>query len=101
MDSFNAKIYSMDENDSYLSSNVLNSISNSCNNYLENVLLDYLYKTSIDFKSDINGIGKYALSSFYTNTEFKNYNWVDNYVNSTFKVNINTTVNSGFLLNKT
>ena len=99
--SFNAKIYSMDENDSYLSSNVLNSISNSCNNYLENVLLDYLYKTSIDFKSDINGIGKYALSSFYTNTEFKNYNWVDNYVNSTFKVNINTTVNSGFLLNKT
>ena len=83
------------------SSNVLNSISNSCNNYLENVLLDYLYKTSIDFKSDINGIGKYALSSFYTNKEFKNYNWVDNYMNSTFKVNINTTVNSGFLLNKT
>lgn len=99
--SFNAKIFSMDENDSYLSSNVLNSISNSCNNYLENVLLDYLYKTSIDFKSDINGFGKYALSSFYTNKEFKNYNWVDNYVNSTFKVNINTTVNSGFLLNKT
>ena len=33
--------------------------------------------------------------------QFKNYNWVDNYVNSTFKVNINTTVNSGFLLNKT
>ena len=30
--SFNAKIFSMDENDSYISSNVLNSISNSCNN---------------------------------------------------------------------
>lgn len=98
---FNAKIYSMDENASYLNPDVLASLSNTCNRYLEDVLLGYLYKTSVEFKSDINGIGKYALSDFFTNTEFKNYNWVDNYVNSTFKVTVNTTVDSGFLLNKT
>ncbi len=98
---FNAKVYSMDENASYLNHDVLTSLSNTCNRYLEDVLLSYLYKTSVEFKSDINGIGKYALSNFSTNTEFKNYNWVDNYVNSTFKVTVNTTVDSGFLLNKT
>ena len=98
---FNAKVYSMDENASYLNPDVLASLSNTCNRYLEDVLLSYLYKTSVEFKSDISGIGKYALSNFSTNTEFKNYNWVDNYVNSTFKVTVNTTVDSGFLLNKT
>lgn len=98
---FKAKIYSMDENASYLNPDVLTSLSNTCNRYLEDVLLNYLYKTSVEFKSDINGIGKYALSNFSTNTEFKNYNWVDNYMNSTFKITINTTVDSGFLLNKT
>ena len=99
--SFNAKIYSMDENSSYLNNDFLESISYTCNRYLEDILLSYLYKTSVEFKSDINGIGKYALSNFSTNTEFKDYNWVDNYVNSTFKVTVNTTVDSGFLLNKT
>ena len=99
--SFNAKIYSMDEDKNYLDSDFLDSLSNTCNIYLENVLLNYLYKTSLEFKSDISGIGKYALSNFYTTDEFKDYNWVDNYMNSTFKVTIDTTIDSGFLLNKT
>ena len=99
--SFYAKMYSMDENTSYLNPNAIESISNICNKYLEDVLLSYLYKTSVEFKSDINGIGKYALSEFFTNNEFTNYNWVNNYTNSTFKVTVNTTVSSGFLLNKT
>ena len=99
--SFYAKMYSMDENTSYLNPNAIESISNICNKYLEDVLLSYLYKTSVEFKSDINGIGKYALSCFKTNEEFCNYNWRDNYMNSTFKVTINSTIDSGLLLNKT
>lgn len=98
---FSAKIYSMNKNSSYLDKDVLSTIANSCNKYLENVLSEYLYKTSLDLKSDINGLGKYSLSNFKTNTEFKNYNWMENYVNSTFKVNVNTIVDSGFLLNQT
>lgn len=99
--SFNAKIYSMDEKDNYLEPGILTTLSNTCNTYLENILLNYLYKTSVEFKSDISGIGKYALSNFYTTDKFKDYNWVDNYMNSTFKVTIDTTIDSGFLLNKT
>lgn len=99
--SFNAKIYSMDEDKNYLDSDFLDSLSNTCNIYLENVLLNYLYKTSLEFKSDISDIGKYALSNFSTTSEFKDFNWSNNYMNSTFNVNINTTIDSGFLLNKT
>ena len=91
----------MDENSSYLNQDTLTAISNSCSNYMQNVLLNFLYKTSIEFKSDINGFGKYALSDFSTNIDFKNYDWRNSYVNSVFDVNVNTTVNSGFLLNKT
>ncbi len=98
---FSAKIYSMNKSSNYLDKDVLSTVSNSCNKYLENILSEYLYKTSLDLKSDINGLGKYSLSNFKTNTEFKNYNWMENYINSTFKVNVNTIVDSGFLLNQT
>ena len=98
---FNAKIYSIDENSDYLNSNRLSAIETSCNKYLENIISDYLYKTSLVFKSDINGLGKYALLRFRTNSDFTNYNWTENYKNSTFKVNVETNVDSGLFLNNT
>lgn len=98
---FSGKIYSMSKNSEYLDIDVLNSISNSCNNYLEGQFYNYLYKTSSVFESDINNFGSYALSKFFTTTEFEKYNWLDNYKNSTFKVEIDTIIDSGFLLTKT
>ena len=98
---FSGKIYSMKRGSQYLDSDVLNSISNSCNSYLESQFSSYLYKTSTDFKSDINGLGSYVLSKFSTTTEFNNYNWLENYKNSTFDIKINTVIDSGFLLTQT
>lgn len=98
---FSGKIYSMSRGSQYLDPNVLDSISNSCNSYLESQFSSYLYKTSTVFESDINGLGSYALSKFVTTTEFNNYNWLDNYKNSTFDVDINTIIDSGFLLTQT
>lgn len=98
---FSGKIYSMHKGSEYLNTDVLNSISNSCNSYLESQFSSYLYKTSSIFESDINGFGLYALSKFTTSTEFNNYNWLDNYKNSTFDVDINTVIDSGFLLTQT
>ena len=91
----------MSKGSQYLNPDVLNSISNSCNNYLEKQFSNYLYKTSTVFESDINGIDSYALSKFTTTTEFDNYNWLDSYKNSTFEVEINTVMDSGFLLTQT
>lgn len=98
---FSGKIYSMNKGSEYLNTDVLNSISNSCNGYLESQFSSFLYKTSSIFESDINGFGLYALSKFTTSTEFNNYNWLDNYKNSTFDVDINTVIDSGFLLTQT
>lgn len=98
---FSGRIYSMSENSKYLSSEVLDSISNSCNSYLESVFSDYLYKTAKDFNSDINGLGKYALKNFFTTTQYEDYNWQENYKNSFFDVKVNTSVKSGMLITET
>ena len=39
---FTGRIYSMEANSDYLSSEMLNLISNSCNSYLESIITDYL-----------------------------------------------------------
>lgn len=98
---FGAKVYSVTENSDYLDSSSLTAISNSCNKYLISVLTDYLYKTSQVFESDINGLGKYVLDDFITCEDFENYNWLDNYVNSSFDVTVDTDIDSGVLLTKT
>ncbi len=97
---FTARIYSMSDNAKYLTNDVLESISNSCNNYLESVFSDYLYKTSKEFGSDINGFGNYALGNFLTRQEFVDYNWLENYKNAFFDVHIDTSVKSGMLINE-
>lgn len=98
---FTGKIYSMSSNAKYLEPDTLNNISESCNKYLESVFTDYLYKTSKEFKSDINGMGKYALNNFFTTQDFDNYNWSNNYQNAFFKVEVDTSVKSGMLITET
>lgn len=98
---FSGRIYSMKENLRYLDTNVLNSISKAANNYMENLLTQYLYKTSIEFKSDINGIGKYCLQNFLTIDEFENFDWKNNYANSAFSVSVDAEIESGFLITET
>ena len=99
--SYLARIYSINSNNNYLNNNVLSNISSSCNSYLESIFSNYLYKTSKEFKSDINEFGKYALSKFWTTEEFENYNWLENYKNATFDIEINTNVESSILLTET
>lgn len=99
--SFTAQIYSMSENSKYLSPDVLDSISNSCNSYLESMLLNYLYKTSKDFKSDINGFGNFATKNFTTTSEYETYNWLESYKDAFFDISVQTSVKSGMLINET
>ena len=95
------RIYSMANNANYLSPEVLETISNSCNSYLESTFSSYLYKTSKDFKSDINGFGKSALKNFISVQDFEQYNWLDNYQNAFFDVEVDTSIKSGMLITET
>ncbi len=98
---FSGKIYSMTKNSKYLQPETLSNISESCNAYLESVLNDYLYKTSKNLKSDINGFGKYALGNFFTTQDFDDYNWLENYQNAFFEVQVDTSIKSGMLITET
>lgn len=98
---FTGRIYSMSNNSDYLSSEVLDSISSSCDAYLESLFSNFLYKTSKELKSDICGLGKYALSNFLTSYEFEDYDWLFNYKDAFFDVEVNSSIKSGMLITET
>lgn len=99
--SFKGRIYSMTNDSNYLSTDVLNTLSETCNRYLKSEISSLLYKTSRTFKSDICGLGKYALSNFLTEKDFDEYNWLYNYKNAFFDVDIDTTIKSSLLITET
>lgn len=92
------KILTLDESTNYTTNESLEAIDSNCNLYLENLLYSYLYKTAKEFKSDIDGFGKFTLKSFITNDEWQNYNWYTKYKDSNFKVKINFKIQSSMLL---
>lgn len=96
-----ARILSINPDSKYDNEEKLLEISNSTNQYVEKIITDYLYKTSTRLKTDIDGFGKYALSLFLTEDEFNSYQWLENYKDSTFNVEVDTHVKSSFLLSGT
>ena len=83
------------ENNYYNNENI-KLIETACNEYLQKNIIDYLYKTSKTYNSDIDGFGKYAVKSFSTIKDWDEYNWLANYSNSVFNVEVNTTIKSGY-----
>lgn len=95
---FMGKIYSASEDKEYLNAEEIKTLSELSNKYLNNIITNYLYKTSLKYQSDINDFGKYALSKFLTVDDFEKYDWKNNYKNSTFKVFTDTHIQTGFLI---
>lgn len=73
-------------------------IKNSVTKYLEEQVYDYFDTTSKKLNSDIAGIGRYAAKNFKTTEEWESYNWLENYKNCTFKVNVDISIKSGHIL---
>ena len=97
----NSRIASINQISEHITQERINKIEESASYYLQTHLLNYLYKTAKDFNSDISGTGKYALNKFKTNSDFNNYNWLDNYENSFFNVEAKVNIKSNFLLTGT
>ena len=94
-----ARIVSFNSYDiNLLTEEKLNLIQNNVKNHLENQVYDYLNKTAKEFNSDISGLGRYAVKNFRTTNDWNNYNWLENYQNSTFKVNVDISIKTGNLL---
>lgn len=76
---------------------ILNSYVNT---YLEDVITAYLYKTSKELKADISGFGKYVLPKYTTWDDWIDSDWLSNYQNAFFKVDVNTNIQGGYLFTK-
>lgn len=93
-----ARVLSVSGNSESLTDENISIIEEGINLYLKDKISEYLYKTSIDFNSDVCGFGRYAINKFLTTEDWDNYNWLDNYKNSIFKINVESSVKSGLLL---
>ena len=76
----------------------LNLVQDTVKKHLENQIYDYLNTTAKEYKSDISGLGRYAVKNFQTIDDWNNYNWLENFQNSTFKVNVDISIKTGNLL---
>lgn len=92
------RLLSFNNNVSDITQDKINQVEASAKNYLTSQLYGYLYKTSKDLKSDITSLGIYGAKNFSTQQEWNNYNWSQSYETSSFNVNVNLTLKSGYLL---
>lgn len=92
----NVRVLTIDQDCDYSDKKVVQDLENEVNEYFEKIILDYLYKTSKEFNSDIDGFGKYAVKYFSTTEEWNNYKWLDNYKNCFFNIKVNSKIKSGY-----
>lgn len=92
------RILSVDSSSEYDSEAKLVELSTAASKHLTSLITNYLYKTSRELHSDIDGLGKHALSSFLTEPDFENYDWLGKYKDATFDVTVNVKISSAFLL---
>ncbi len=92
-----ARVLSTNKNSLELTNDNIKKVEEAVNKYLENEISEFLYKTSLTYDSDICGLGRYAITKFYKNSDWENYNWLENYKNSIFNVTVNSEVVSSLL----
>ena len=95
-----ANVNTMDYNIDLTKKENLEKIEKILEDTLRKNISDYLYKTSKEFNADISGFGKYAIPKYLTWKDWEESNWLENYQNALFNVNVKTTVESGYLYNK-
>lgn len=76
---------------------VVQKINESATAYLKYCVLSYLYKTAKDFHSDIDGFGSHLIYKYPSTKEWENSDWLNNYENSFFDVNVDFNVLSAQL----
>ena len=88
---------SLDSKTYYNTEESLNKIQKYAQKYIQRKLENYLYNTSLKYNSDISGFGRYAVKNYLTLDEWHNANWLGNYKNCFFNVNVEFTLKSGSL----
>lgn len=93
-----AKALTGHTNLNYSDKNTLNAVNESLKTYFTAKLKDYLYKTSREYKCDLNGFFRVIKHKFLTVPDYENYNWKEKYQNAEFNIEIDSNVISSFLV---
>ena len=83
--------------DSQSSEDVI-KLQNSISKYIQNQMIEYFNKISKEYKSDISQFGKYAVYLFPTESDWKNYNWLDKFNQAEFNVTVNVNINTSYFV---
>lgn len=75
-----------------MKNNDLEKANKFAENFLTQQFEKYLYKTSKEFNSDIDGFGKKAIQHFLTIDSWNSYGWLETYENAEFAVDINVVI---------
>ncbi len=95
-----ANIHSLDKDLNYSDQNTLKTIEEYANSYLEQSISSYLYKTAKEYKTDIGNFGRHVINNYSTWNDWIESDWLYNYQNSFFTVNVETNIESGELYTK-
>ncbi len=76
----------------------IEKIISVASDHLKNQIMSYYEKTAREFKSDITGLGKYAVYKFPTISDWENYNWPEKFETATFDVNVQVNIESSYFI---
>ncbi len=93
-----AEVINVLENQNMPYDKTLEELDFALKNYLTEEFKSYLYKTSREYKSDINEFYRIAKRQFLTNSDFFNYNWTTKYENAEFNVKFNEDIISTLII---
>lgn len=85
-------ITSLDENLDYSNEDNLRLIEDYTNSYLEQNISAYLYKTAKEYNCDIANFGSHVIGNYLTWDDWIESDWLYNYQNSFFSVNVNSNI---------
>lgn len=95
----NAKVISMGENSDYSSEDDIKNLEISANNYLKDLLNDYIDKTK-EHNVDTVGYGRHFIGKFLTYDKWLEFNWLEKYKDTSFDINVDTKIKTSTLLLK-
>ena len=76
----------------------ISKVEEALSNYIKDEVNSYYQKTSKEFKSDISGLGRYAVYQFPTVKDWEDFDWVNKYEQATFEVNVDVNLNSSYFI---
>lgn len=98
--SLHANIKTSGKNFDYTKNENIQIVNSYAQKFIENITLNYLYKLSRDYNTDVLEFQRNLSKHCLTNQELENYNFKDVFKDSHFKINMNLQIESTNLFSK-